>query len=652
MRRTRPIPNALFMGCTLTAAGCNAFDPAPDAADRTVLVVPEDAREPHVAASAPLPVSGGTLLSLGAGNPLAAADPSRDRISFVGSTGVGHVELERGSEPGRLADMGQGRVAAVLRGSGEVLALDSDSRQTLWRQTTCAAPRGVAYSSTDDALHVACVDGTLTTLAADDGSVVEQLQLDSDLRDVVVADGGIYVSRFRAAEVLFVYEGQLERRIPLPDVTFADPNSGVRREMKPTVAWKMLASPTTGVTVVHQRATTDPVATEPNEADDEDSAASSLAANPYGGGPMGSGCDSIVQPAVSVVQVDGSVRTSHAMSRMTLVVDLAYLPDGEHLVVANAGPSDPDSPLPSIQTLGPDGDRASPGIGRRFGAGAGLFSSSELFVDASSTKATISCVFDGQFGDDAARTAVALHGQELVTQQALDAQLTAFQVSELRTRSPRVTRLGGAPLRDTGHDLFHLDTGSGISCASCHPEGTDDGHVWVFEGLGPRRTQNLAVPLADTAPYHWDGELESVSSLMDEVFVKRMGGVFQSKARLDALERWLFVAPQPVRTRIATDGAVTRGQTLFESTEVGCSSCHSGAALTNNTSHDVGTGESLQVPSLVGISSHPPYMHDGCAETLAERFEDPECGGGDAHGKTSQLDAEQLSDLVAYLESL
>jgi cytochrome c peroxidase len=66
----------------------------------------------------------------------------------------------------------------------------------------------------------------------------------------------------------------------------------------------------------------------------------------------------------------------------------------------------------------------------------------------------------------------------------------------------------------------------------------------------------------------------------------------------------------------------------------------------------VGTStEDLQVPSLVSIGYRAPFMHNGCAKTLAARF-DPACGGGEAHGHTSDLTPEQVGDLVAYLESL
>jgi hypothetical protein len=56
------------------------------------------------------------------------------------------------------------------------------------------------------------------------------------------------------------------------------------------------------------------------------------------------------------------------------------------------------------------------------------------------------------------------------------------------------------------------------------------------------------------------------------------------------------------------------------------------------------------VPSLLGVSRRAPFMSDGCASTLLDRF-NPACGG-ELHGNTAELDAEQLADLVAYLESL
>jgi cytochrome c peroxidase len=86
------------------------------------------------------------------------------------------------------------------------------------------------------------------------------------------------------------------------------------------------------------------------------------------------------------------------------------------------------------------------------------------------------------------------------------------------------------------------------------------------------------------------------------------------------------------------------------SASVGCNDCHNGSKLTNNKNMDVGTGESLQVPSLRGIAYRAPFMHNGCAQTLRDRFS-LGCGGA-AHGNTSQLAAGSIDDLIAYLQTL
>jgi hypothetical protein len=55
------------------------------------------------------------------------------------------------------------------------------------------------------------------------------------------------------------------------------------------------------------------------------------------------------------------------------------------------------------------------------------------------------------------------------------------------------------------------------------------------------------------------------------------------------------------------------------------------------------------------VGGRAPFLHDGCATTLTDRFGDrrvPTCGGGDLHGKTAHLTSAQIADLVAYLESL
>jgi len=201
---------------------------------------------------------------------------------------------------------------------------------------------------------------------------------------------------------------------------------------------------------------------------------------------------------------------------------------------------------------------------------------------------------------------------------------------------------------DTGHELFHLNAGGGIACASCHPEGGEDGRVWNFACLGPRRTQSLRGGLSGTEPFHWDGDMPNFPQLVKEVFVGRMSGPQPSDEQTAALLHWLDSIPELPNPPPAVPAAVERGRSLFGS--AGCTACHAGARLTNNLTVDVGTGGKLQVPSLRGVGWRAPYLHTGCAPTLADRF--GSCGGGDLHGHTSTLGPADITDLTAYLETL
>ena len=198
---------------------------------------------------------------------------------------------------------------------------------------------------------------------------------------------------------------------------------------------------------------------------------------------------------------------------------------------------------------------------------------------------------------------------------------------------------------DTGHDLFHTPTPGGVSCATCHPEGRDDGSTFVFAEMGDRRTPALNVSLEGTEPFHWVGDLADMHALGEEVRVKRMQGPELTHQETDALARFVFDLPRENPKRAADELAVTRGETIFDA--VGCRECHSGPSLTNNANVDIG-GHVLQVPPLVGVAFRPPFMHDGRAADLHAAVQDmlpySEPGG--------PLDADQRDDLVAYLESL
>jgi hypothetical protein len=205
---------------------------------------------------------------------------------------------------------------------------------------------------------------------------------------------------------------------------------------------------------------------------------------------------------------------------------------------------------------------------------------------------------------------------------------------------------------DTGHFLFHANSGGGIACASCHPEGGEDGRTWNFVCAGPRRTQSVRGGIGATAPFHWDGSELDFGRLVDDVFSGRMAGPVLSVEQKSAIESWgETIAPLPAMAGLNA-AELERGKALFEDARIGCSSCHTGPLLTNNTTMDVGTGRAFQVPSLRGVAWRAPFMHDGCAATLAQRFGTAPCGGGDQHGVTSTLGSGELDDLLAYLQAL
>ena len=174
-------------------------------------------------------------------------------------------------------------------------------------------------------------------------------------------------------------------------------------------------------------------------------------------------------------------------------------------------------------------------------------------------------------------------------------------------------RLASDSRADTGHLIFHTNSGGGIACASCHPEGGEDGRTWNFVCTGGRRTQSLRGGISPTAPFHWDGSEFDLSYLLDDVFSGRMAGPLLSDDQKGALQAWVDTIPAAPQVAGLDEFAVARGKSLFWDATVGCGSCHSGPSLTSNTTVDVGTGRAFQVPSLRGLPFRAPFLHDGCA---------------------------------------
>jgi hypothetical protein len=564
------------------------------------------------------PITGGTMLVTRDGTRAIVADPDRDRVMIIDldqSKTTADIALAAGSEPGRIVEDGANRVHIALRGTGKLLTLDATTGETRTERLACAEPRGLAWDAAKDLVHVACTSGELISFPANDGPAVRSIVLDRDLRDVVVRNGSLVVTRFRTAESIVLDEqgAVVARIVPetvqraqfgmFPDGDGSGAGSGGPVPATPSVAWRTIALPDGRMVMTHQRK----VGTQLRQT--------------MGGYDSGCGEQGIVESAITIINPDGTAFAVAPFVVGALPVDVAVDSIGSRVAFVSAGRKTVHV-LPTGAMGQHDDDQCGGAL------------------------PTLTRVIDDQLG---APTSVAFRDSgEIVV------FYPEYPALVIHPRDPggaaHTITLPGDIGYDAGRALFHAQTGASIACASCHPEARDDGQVWAFDTIGSRRTQSLAGGILSRGPYHWSGDMTDLNTLMTQVFGERMAGGALTNSQLVSLGPWLDRVPAPRAATFAANDSVERGQQLFMSQDLGCITCHTGPLYTNNMLVNVGTGGSFKVPSLLGVGARAPYMHDGCAATLRDRF--GYCGGGDLHGKTSTLTEAQLSDLTAFLESL
>lgn len=535
-----------------------------------------------------VPIYGGTLEVLG--EQIVVADPGADLVWSVDARShqSARIALEPGAQPFRVA-IAPGVAYVSLRGAGQVLALDLQRGVELGRVDVCPAPRGIALEA--ETLWVACATGELAAVSVPELQVDRIWHVDGDLRDVVIDEHGhLWVSRFRAAEVLRIDpEGGwiLQRERPDP--------VGSRQ---PGIAWRMRADPGRGVLLLHQALSIDPIGLGVSSPLSEGTGA-------YSG--------QLWSPEVTSIDEAG-VGVSWALAGGAVVVDALVM--GDDVWFAATDGAQLQGLLERTELEG-GGHRAH---------------GDQIALDVPGTLTSLGQTANGRV------IAWLRHPSTLLIDGV---------AVPLGPQAPDPDRLAV--------EIFHRDAGSGIACATCHPEGGEDGHTWRFlesdgGSVAARRTQSLAGGVLQRAPLHWDGTMPDLDALMGEVFEARMGGEALAPAEVEALGRWLDALPAPRRPVLEPERH-QRGLELFEDPEVGCAGCHGGPQLSDHQLHDVGTGEALKTPSLIGVGARGPWLHSGCAESLQERFE-PRCGAPDAHGRTSHLSGADLDVLIDYLSAL
>jgi cytochrome c len=589
----------------------------------------------------PPPISGGTLLATKDGKLLVASDPDRDLVYFVdiASHALLHTrQLAPGDEPGRLVEDAAGRIHVALRGGHAIASMSRDEQLPITRREVCDLPRGLAYDSLRDVLHVACAEGKLVSMgAAFDGPIARSVDIGRDARDVIVRGDQLFVTHFRSSELLTLdASGNTTQRQMPPTFTQAEQRfeqsmsdgscmgqtvTNVMVDSTPTIAWRAIDVPGRGVAMIHQRARSGVV---------------QVSQGGYGASGCGSG---IVQTSITLGVEYGNL-VSADIAGLALAVDLATDPDGVLLAVVAPGNW---GVAPQVQLLQLTGTSM---LNQPVPQGA---ASAKLVVPPGPVSGNPCLGADRMLEEPYGQaTAVAFASPYVLAVQQREPAAISF--IDTRTNTIAANLDLRQPSRfDTGHEMFHMRAGAGVACASCHAEGGDDSHVWTFEGIGARRTQNLRGGILGTEPFHWNGDMQDFPMLVREVFVGRMAGFQPQIEQTSALAHWIDKQPQ-LKTQARDGSAAQRGKQLFESDAVNCAGCHNGEHFSNNMMADVGTGAVLQVPSLRGVSFRTPLMHDGCAKTLADRF--GSCGGGDSHGHTSQLNSGEIADLSAYLETL
>jgi mono/diheme cytochrome c family protein len=621
-------PAAAEAPTTTSSAPPIVIPPTPAVPDP---VVPVNA--PPAATPGPMqarPISGGTLRILSDGRTAVASDADRDQVYVVDLvTGkvTATVALSPGDEPGRVVEDADGLAHVALRGGGAIATIDPKQGTLVARRALCPAPRGLAFEKDTNELHVACAGGELVSIAATPSvtTPLRTLSVDRDLRDVVVSTNGrLMVSTFRSAAV-YVVDGS---------GVISSPKSVSRDSAgrNPGVAWRMVPRPDGSCFMLHELAQQATLGTFPGA---------------YGGNK--SPCSSIVTSTVTVVAPDASDATPPAMPFTGAVVaaDVAVSPDGSQMAVVSIASAGTGNQVQFFNVV--DGESTSnanlpippnlsngcwPQAGPAMGDSSG---SDDVAADGLAPPTTylppngqvVAIAYD-------TRGNVIVQSREPASLQILTQRRDAITLSQdSRT--------------DAGQQLFHSATSGQIACVSCHPEGGEDGRVWVFQGLGERRTQSLRGGIMDTAPFHWGGDESNMTTLMTDVFQGRMAGGAVDAQRVTALANWIDQIPTVPATRRADDATVARGTALFSS--AGCVACHAGADFTNGQTLDVGTGGQFQVPQLHGLGLRAPYMHNGCAPTLLARFTTA-CGGDAKHLVGTTLSTAQVTDLIGYLETL
>jgi DNA-binding beta-propeller fold protein YncE len=234
--------------------------------------------------------------------------------------------------------------------------------------------------------------------------------------------------------------------------------------------------------------------------------------------------------------------------------------------------------------------------------------------------------------------------------------------SDTKTRPTAVAHASSRAVLDVGiahgRRIFHSNDGKvaldGRACASCHPDGRDDGIAWKTPD-GPRQTAMLAGRVHDTAPYGWTRAQPTLKAYIADT-ITRLNGKGLSEPEMRDLVSYVKSLDGPPKGATPTvDVALaTRGRELFDSSAVGCAACHSGGTRTDGAKHNIGSAtatdkeRAFETPSLRFVARTAPYFHDGRYKSLKDLL----VAESGKMGNVKQLSESDQNALLAYVTSL
>lgn len=568
---------------------------------------------------------GSSIVVIDEGAHVAVLDRDQGSVSILDATTLDAIaRIDVGDEPRAMIDV-QGRLYVTTHRGGEIVVVDERAMKVVARATVCAGAWGLASSSDEAQLAVAC-EWEQRVVRLDRSSLVPLQSAPMHRPSAVAFDGDDLI----ALEYVGGHAVRVRRDGAQSSFSLV-PQHAPYRPALTTMTANLASSivPAFGTFhVTHLLENHDGDGSQEKIADDYGSVVD--------GNPK-------INPALTSLdrntpvlyaKFDGASRVFNG--------PIASAPFGDRfLLVVNVSSDD----VTVIDTTASDPTERVFGS---VGVGAGPHG---IAVDAKANVAFVDNTFDHSVSRiDLSNKTFAPNAPRY------DADLT--RVRDL----PRVY----SPAALAGRKLFydakntHVTPSAVVVCATCHPDGGDDGLVWFIHtakiGLKRRRTPDLGNAHSGEAPFHWNGEFKTMHDLAESTMTDLMAGD-GLLVDLDSITAYVDEIVRPPILPATDADAVTRGMAIFQGVSR-CATCHSGADFTDGALHapldpmslsadDVFT--QANTPSLHGAFLRAPYFHDGRSPDLHDLLTRADAA---KHGGVAGLSAQQLDDLIAYVRSL